>query len=74
MPKITFDNNFHTPNDKENCQLFIGLTGTKEFIVKKLQLTLEEINSSYGKPCQGVYLEPDGTKEIITPIWGGRKF
>src|SRR5581483_3818919 len=47
----------HLPSkldDRENCQLFLAMTGTKDFIKRKLQEIYLECQDTYGKPRQGV--------------------
>jgi hypothetical protein len=72
--KIEFEDFDHTTNVTKNCQLFVGLTGTREYIIKRLQSILDDTKSAYGKPFQGIVSEFDGTSTIKTPIWKGKEY
>lgn len=59
---------------KENCQLFVAITGTKEYIIAELKSLIDECNSDYGKPRQGIMMKANGSIDIITPVWNGEKY
>lgn len=64
---IQFSNE-HTKEDGD-CSLIVAITGSKDYIKNELISLAKEIESSYGKPCQGVYLKGDGNTDVITPFW-----
>jgi hypothetical protein len=66
-----FDDDIVNGND---CILHLGISGSKEFIRKILQETIKEIDSSYGKPIQGIISQYGGTKHVITPKWNGKEY
>lgn len=58
----------HTKQDGD-CSLIVAITGSSKYIKEELASLIKEIDSSYGKPCQGIHLKGDGNTEIITPFW-----
>jgi hypothetical protein len=75
MPKtITFNGDHDAFKGEHNCQVFIGLTGTKEEIQKSLREIADQIDRPYGKPIQGINIKFHVTEEVITPVWKGKNF
>ena len=71
---ITFSDNHSKTNEKENCQLFVAMTGTKEFVKSQLQRLLAECEDEYSKPRQGIISSFNGTVDIQTPVWDGKDY
>ena len=74
MKKLEFSSNHDLIQGKENCQLFVAMTGDKEFIKTQLKMLLESCDDSYGKPRQGIISHYNGTIDIITPYWEGKNY
>lgn len=68
---INFDDDVTTGED---CVLYLGVSGDKEYIRKVLQDAIKEIDASYGKPVQGIVSQYGGTKHVITPRWNGGNY
>lgn len=69
---ITF--NAYEHDECNDSQLILAISGSPEAIKEKLQRIITEMDSSYGKPCQGIMTYFKGTSEVITPIWKGEKY
>jgi hypothetical protein len=67
--QITISNEHLSPDD---CQLITAITGTKEFIIERLEQLLKEAKQI--KPVQGVLVYSDGSADVITPVWGGKRY
>lgn len=63
--------NFCERHTKKNgdCSLIVAITGSSKYIKDELASLIKEIDSSYGKPRQGISLKYGGNTEIITPFW-----
>ena len=68
---ITFSSSHTEPGD---CQLIVAMTGSKEFIKERLKQLLEECNDSYGKCRQGIASCHNGTIDVITEVWDGKRY
>jgi hypothetical protein len=58
----------------DDCVIHISLAGSKDGIREKLLDMVKEIDSNYGKPCQGWVSSYKIDSHIITPIWGGKEY
>ena len=68
--KIQFDSDH---DNATNSQVFIAITGTPDIIKRELEKILKDIKESR-KPIQGIRCSIEGTSEIITPIYNGKKY
>ncbi len=64
----------HKNEKKKSCQLFLAMSGDKEFIMTQLMSLLVECGSKYGKPVQGRTSKLGGYIDVITPIWENREY
>jgi hypothetical protein len=71
---VKFGYTHNQTTERENCQLFVAMTGSKQFLMARLQELLLECQSSYGKPKQGRISHGNGSIDIITPKWGGKDY
>lgn len=58
----------------KNCVIHFSMSGTKESIKQKLLDMVSEMETDYGKPCQGTVSAFEGVSQVITPIWEGREY
>ncbi len=61
---------FAKDHEGKPCQVYIAISGDANFIRKYLTRIASEAYRN--KPIQGTTLEPDGTCEVITPMWEGK--
>jgi hypothetical protein len=73
-PNVYVDPQTISTTEKENCILILSVSGTKQGIVDVLQNAINEINGSYGKPCQGIVGTFNSNRHIITPVWEGKEY
>lgn len=52
----------------------ISMSGEPRAMRKKLQQIVDDFDSSYGKPIQGVVSQFGVTSHVITPKWHGQEF
>lgn len=56
-------------------QLTITMNGTSKKAIKERLLSIvKEIDSNYGKPCQGIISEYQLETHISTPIWNNQSY
>lgn len=71
-------NSDNTMQELNMSQVQICVTGTPEFILKKLEKVISEMkngvdNENFNKPSQGVIVHNKGyVSEVITPVWNGK--
>ena len=61
--------------DEETTQgenvVHISMSGEPKYMKRKLQQMIDEMDSVYGKPIQGVVSQFGLVSHVITPTWGG---
>ena len=72
--KIEFDIEATQATEKNDCVLFLAIAGNRGTIRKKLQSMIDEIDSSYEKPIQGIVCSFYSISHVITPVWKGMKY
>ena len=64
--------------DEETTQgenvVHISMSGEPRAMRKKLQQIVDEFDSQYGKPIQGVVSQFGVVSHVITPKWHGQEF
>ena len=71
MNLVKFSSDSSEGND---CLLHVSMSGNKAFILNNLKEMVREVESSYGKPYQGINTHFNGCSHVITPIWNGEKY
>lgn len=64
----------HLDPKEGDSQLLLAITGSREFIIERLKLILEDCEGSYGKPYQGIHIFGKGISQVITPKWKGKQY
>jgi hypothetical protein len=60
-------------NDKYQLQISMR-SECKKAIREKLLAIVAELDSEYGKPCQGRMIQYMLETQVITPIWNGKPY
>lgn len=71
---IEFDSCATNIARNQDCLLFFAISGSPQTIKEKLLTMVRQIDSSYGKPAQGIVSGFGYDSHVITPIWNGEKY
>ncbi len=65
--------NKNSPDKIENCQVFIGITSSRQRVLESLRMIIDDMERGF-KPLQGIGVYNDGLVEIVRPYWEGKEF